>query len=83
MGITWSASAEKHGISREDVIWAMANAVCSVEIPGEPGWKTFVWVGHPHAQTERYIEVIAGTRGRDLKIFHAMPLTTKYRHLIE
>lgn len=42
-----------------------------------------VYVGHPHAQTERYVEVIAAIRPpRDLVIFHAMPLTDLYRHLL-
>jgi hypothetical protein len=42
-----------------------------------------VFVGHPHSQTDRYIEVLAATGPpRDLVIFHAMELSDAYRHLI-
>lgn len=60
---------------------AMLHAVGSEDVPGEKGEVTIAFVGHPHPQTERYIEVIAAHRGSDIQVFHAMPLTDKYRHL--
>ncbi|WP_164860200.1 hypothetical protein [Rathayibacter iranicus] len=42
-----------------------------------------VYVGHPHPQTDRYIEVIAAMRPpRTLTIFHVMELSELYRHLL-
>lgn len=83
MGVTWTDSAGKHGVQREDVLWAIAHAAGQADIDGRPGWTTRVWVGHPHAQTDRYIEVIAAARGSQFVIFHAMALTDAYRHLAD
>lgn len=41
-----------------------------------------MWVGHPHSQTDKYIEVIAASRGSEFVIFHAMPVSDLYKHLI-
>lgn len=44
---------------------------------------TTVYVGHPHAQTDRYIEVVtAAIPPRRLRIFHVSELTDIYRHLV-
>lgn len=83
MGVEWPDSVDKHGVPRADALWAIEHAVGSEEVVGYPGWTTRVWVGHPHSQTERYIEVIAASRGSEFVIFHAMPLSDLYRHLIE
>src|SRR5699024_758111 len=52
-------SADKHGIPREDALYAMMHYVVSAEIDGEPGETTVLYIGHPHEQTDRYLEVIA------------------------
>ncbi len=83
VGLEWTPSSGKHGVSRQDVLWAMTHAEGEAIIEGRPGWITRVFVGHPHPQTDRYIEVIAATNGTDFVIFHAMPLTDIYRHLIQ
>lgn len=83
MGVDFKDSADRHGIPRRDTMYAILNAVVSQEVPGRPGETTKVYIGHPHAQTERYLEVIAALRPtRDLVIFHSMPLTDLYRHLL-
>ncbi|AMM22793.1 hypothetical protein AX769_21900 (plasmid) [Frondihabitans sp. PAMC 28766] len=83
MPIEWTTSAGKHKVPREDVLYAIANATGSEELQGHPGETTTVYVGHPHGQTDRYIEVIVAVRPpATLTIFHAMPLTDLYRHLI-
>jgi len=82
VSLVWADSAGKHGISRADVLWAIQHAVGSEEVNGRPGWTTRVWVGHPHSQTERYIEVIGALSGAEFVIFHAMSLTDVHRHLI-
>ncbi|MDR0847442.1 MAG: hypothetical protein LBN10_00125 [Propionibacteriaceae bacterium] len=61
----------------------MTHAVGTEVIPGLPGEETRVFVGHPHAQTDDWIEVmVAKTTGNNFTVFHAMPLTDLYRHLI-
>ncbi len=83
MGVEWTHSASRHGITRQDALYAMAHAEVSAEVEGHPGEVTVVYVGHPHGQTERYLEVIAVHRPpRDLVIFHAMELTDLYRYLL-
>jgi hypothetical protein len=83
MGIDFRKSAGKHGIPQEDVLFAVANYAGFEEIDGFPGQTTRMYVGHPHGQTDRYIEVGLATWPPDnVVIFHAMPLTDLYRHLI-
>lgn len=84
MGITWTSSADKHGVSREDAWHVIRHPSARQEISGEPGWVTMVFVGPRHLQAlpDDNIEVMVSTRGTDFKIFHAMPLTDKYRHLL-
>ncbi|ENO19046.1 hypothetical protein HMPREF9004_0190 [Schaalia cardiffensis F0333] len=42
-----------------------------------------VFVGLPHPQARRFIEVIASIRGSaDIKIFHAMEVTDAWKHLV-
>lgn len=42
-----------------------------------------VYVGHPHGQTERYLEVIAAHQPpRTIVVFHVMPLTDQFRYLL-
>lgn len=83
MAVQWTSSAAKHGISRDDALYAMTHAEASAELDGHPGEVTMVYVGHPHAQTTRYIEVIAAHRQpRDVVIFHVMELSDLYRDLL-
>lgn len=61
----------------------MTHAEASAEVEGLPDEVTVVYVGRPHAQTHRYLEIITAHRPpRDLVIFHAMELTDLYRHLL-
>lgn len=83
MGMEFKDSADRHGIPRRDTMYVILHPVATEEIAGHPGETTMVYVGHPHAQTDRYVEVIAAIRPpRDLVIFHSMPLTDLYRHLL-
>lgn len=60
------------------------HAAASAEVEGMPGEVTMVYVGHPHAQTDRYIEVIATHRPpRNISIFHVMPLSGMFRDLLD
>ena len=82
VAIQYTDSASKHGISNADALHAMINAEATEVVSGYPGETTRVFVGHPHPQTDRYIEVIATRRGEDFIIFHVMPLSDLYRHLL-
>jgi hypothetical protein len=83
MPIIWSDSSAKHDIPREYILNAIGNYEGKEEIEGYPNETTTVYVGHPHGQTDRYIEVIVATwPPNNMRIFHAMPLTDLYRHLI-
>lgn len=82
MGVEFTPSADRHGIPREDAIYAMSHAEGVEEIPGRTGEVTRVYVGRAHAQTDRRLEVIAAHRPpRDIVIFHVMDLSDLYRHL--
>lgn len=87
MGIEWADSAAKHGIPREDVLYVMGNPETQIEqgagkLPGE---VVVLYIGHPHSQTERYVEVVAllNRRRGSILIFHAMPLRDMNRHHLE
>lgn len=83
MGIEWTNSTAKHGIPRADAIHAMTHAEVSTNLKGRPGETTVLYIGHPHTQTDRYIEVIAAHHpNRTITIFHVMPLSDLYRHLL-
>lgn len=45
-------------MSHEDAIHAVLNAHAIADVPGRPGEATKVFVGHPHPQTDRYLEVM-------------------------
>lgn len=62
MGVEWTESAAKHGIPREDVLYAMMHHEATAELEADAEERTVVYVGHPHGQTDRYIEVIAAHR---------------------
>ena len=83
VAIEWTKSAAKHGISRDDALYAMTHAEADAELDGQSGETTVVYVGHPHGQTDRYLEVIAAHRPpRTIVIFHVMELSDLYRHLL-
>ena len=83
MAVRWASSADKHVIPREDALYAISHAAGQAQIEGGAGEVTIVYVGHPHGQTDRYVEVIAAlVPPRDLVIFHVMELSDLYRHLV-
>lgn len=83
MAVHFSESADKHHIPRHDTLYAMMYPEVTAEITGRPGEVTTVYIGHPHAQTDRYIEVIAASRPpRTIEIFHSMPLSDTFRYLL-
>lgn len=82
MALEFTDSASKHGIPHEDAIYAILHAVGTETVQEHLGQEARVFVGHPRSQTDRYIEVIAAKRGNVFRIFHVMPLSDLYRHLV-
>ncbi len=61
----------------------MLHADGTQAVQGRHGRDTAVYVGRPHPQTDRRIEVIAWIEPPDtLVIFHVMEVSDLYRHLI-
>ncbi|MDO5618805.1 hypothetical protein [Kocuria sp.] len=84
MALEFASTVDRHGIPRADTLHAMLNAEASAEVEGRPGETTMVYVGHPHPQTDRWLEVIAAHRPpRTITVFHSMPLTDQYRYLLQ
>lgn len=85
MGVEFTSSADKHNIPHEDAIYAMLYHEVVADIPGRDRFNrpATLYIGHPHSQTNRYIEVIAEhTPPANIKIFHVMPLSSKYREYL-
>lgn len=87
MGIEWAGSADKWGISHEDALYAIQNAVyTSTKVKvnsGDPNGQRRVFVGPQHAQTERQIEVLVEMVGAGFVVYHVMPLGPYYRQQME
>lgn len=82
MAIRFTESAARHGISQRDAMYAIGHASGAEEVAGHPGDVTTMYVGRPHAQSDRYLEVGVAETPTDVVIFHAMELTDLYRHLL-
>lgn len=74
MAIHWTPSADKHGIARDEVLWAMNHATATLAWPpareGRPIIPT-LFVGPSRFGT---LEVLAEIGQGSVVIFHAMPL---------
>ena len=65
----------------------MLHPIYQAELPGESlddGTVRLI-IGHPHAQTDREIEVLVNVYddGREARVFHAMELGPKFRRYRE
>ncbi|SHJ13157.1 hypothetical protein SAMN05216246_11217 [Actinomyces denticolens] len=80
----FTASADKHGVPREDAAYAVLHHVdYAILQPRHPGEQSFMFVGLPHPHAMRHLEVGVTVDGRGRRtIFHAMEVTDLYRHLI-
>lgn len=78
----WTDSAGKHGISRADAIYALLHANYSDVLDDDvlDGYVA-LYIGRPHSQSMREIEVLVNHRGGGLDsvVFHVMELGSKYR----
>jgi hypothetical protein len=79
----WAESTNKHGVPRADQIHAIVNATykARIEVEDDVPGEVWLYIGRPHPQTEREIEVLVKTYsdGRTALVFHAMELGPNFR----
>lgn len=75
MPVEWADSASRHGISRDEVLYAIAHAELFIESFGQPregGQSPSLFIGPSRHGTLEALVII--TPPRDLWIFHVMRL---------
>lgn len=72
MGMVFKDSAARHGITQEDALHVIRNAVRVEPITDRHGDPAKKFIGPLHAQTNRLAEVAVKTTGGDFIIFHAI-----------
>ncbi|AMM20466.1 hypothetical protein AX769_10300 [Frondihabitans sp. PAMC 28766] len=78
--ISFSSSSRKHGVPEEDQEFAIGNPAVVELIESE----VLLIIGHPHGQTERWIELpIRALPSGDKNVFHAMELGPRFRPFLE
>ncbi|PHP52410.1 hypothetical protein [Actinomyces ruminis] len=84
MNFEFSASADKHGVPHADAEYAVTHHVDYELLESRrPGVRSFMFVGLPHPQAFRYLEVGVSVDGRGRRIiFRAMEVSDLYRHLV-
>ena len=87
MAPRWTDSSGKHHIPREDQVYAIVHANYKDRLDSEKldEGDVRLYIGHPHAQTDREIEVLVNVYpdGREALVFHAMELGPKFRRYRE
>lgn len=83
MAVTWSASADKHGIDREDALHAIANAVyveSEFDEPRPPAQvRPTLFIGPPRQLGGPLLEVMVEiVPPRGLHVFHVMLARQKH-----
>lgn len=81
--VTWSDSANKHGVPREDTAHVMVNAYyveAGFDVPRTPeGLAPTLFIGPPRQLGGPLLEVMAEVRPpRTVHVFHSMPARPKY-----
>jgi len=84
MTIEWASSAFKHGLKKEQILFAVSHPTGSDVVPGFAGDITRAFVGPTGEFADEYIEVLATLNRRTgrLKFIHAMPVTDIFRYLL-
>lgn len=86
MAPRWEPSSDKHGVARNDQLYAILHAtyVATIGTSNDGGTVT-LFIGPQHEQTDREVEILVNsfTDGRQASIFHAMQLGPKFRRYRE
>lgn len=72
MGMEFTESAAKHGMSEQEILHVIRHAVRAEAITDRHGDPAKMITGPVHAQTNRLAEVAVKTTGGDFIVFHAM-----------
>ena len=78
VGVRWASSADKHGITHEQTLYAIGNAVHLVvafdepRVPGTAAPNLFIGPAGAGGLTIEVLVVV--TPPRELFVFHSMPL---------
>lgn len=86
MAPRWEPSSDKHGIPRNDQVYAILHATYVAELGTSiDGGTVRLYIGPEHAQTDRELEILVNqfTDGREASIFHARQLGPKIRRYRE
>ena len=85
MTIEWAPSAFKHGLSKEQILYAASHPIGSDVVRGLAGDVTRAFAGPPSEYADWNIEVLAtlNRRAGRIKFIHAMPLTDAFAYLLE
>lgn len=81
-----TGSAGKHGVTYQEIVYAVLHHAGKEEIQDRNGLDAVVFAGprHPGALEEDYIEVIVKeAEPGEFVAFHAMTVTDVWRHLIK
>jgi len=83
VAIEYTESADRHDVPHGDIEYVLYHPINKQRTEGRPEDVTYMFVGRPHAQAHRFLEVGAAMRpdGR-LEVFHAMELTDMWRWLL-
>lgn len=86
MGIRFTDSTAKHGLTQGDIYYAMQNFEVWIsefdESRSQSGSRPDLIIG-PHPETGELLEImIEEPRPGEIRIFHAMPLRPKFRHYL-
>lgn len=80
VAVTWASSADKRGIDHRDTLNAIASATYTVQGFGNSRIGTSgridLFIG-PTRDGQTVLEVMTETIGRDVVIFHVMPVRQK------
>lgn len=88
MALTWTDSAHKHNVPREDAVHAMLNAYLHLVEFDQPrvqgASRPDLWIGPPRRLGGPLIEVMTETTPpRDVLVFHVMQARAKFLALLE
>ncbi len=89
MGLRWTSSARKHGVTREDAVYAIMNAVraeSEFNEPRMPGLRRpTLFIGPPRQRDGPLLEVMVETIPTDdVVVFHVMVARAKHlRRMVE
>jgi len=75
LSITWADSSAKHGIPRDETLYAIAHAELFVESFGQPRWGDHtpsLFIGPSRFGTLEVLAVVEPPR--EIWVFHVMPL---------